>query len=234
MLGPMWGQFHSSVPNETITDALKPYGKVLSVKMDAYKGVYIGVRNVLIEITTPIPSSMCIAEHWCNAFYPAQTPTCFACRKTGHTQANCPEAQPIPIPVVEAAEAEDLPRQQDAPGVSNEVPQILGSSVKGTTSLPTLIVSAMYASATRTAPSTKIAPVVPKDPVSVPKQAMDEEHEIEVDLSDFDDSDASDEGDQSSKLALLTQLPTMMLLVVTSLWQLPLINLLLRTVISPR
>ena len=59
---------------------------------------------------------------------------------------------------------------------------------------------------------------------------MDEEHEIEVDLSDFDDSDASDEGDQSSKLALLMQLPTTMLLVVTSLRQLPLINLLL----SPR
>ena len=86
------------IPEQAIIDALTPYGKVLTVKMDTYQGVYIGVRNVLIEITTPIPSSIRVADHWCNAFYPGQTPTCFACRKMGHTRANCPEAHVPPAP----------------------------------------------------------------------------------------------------------------------------------------
>ena len=86
------------IPEQAIIDALTPYGKVLTVKMDTYQGVYIGVRNVLIEITTPIPSSIRVVDHWCNAFYPGQTPTCFACRKMGHTRANCPEAHVPPAP----------------------------------------------------------------------------------------------------------------------------------------
>ena len=184
------------VPNEAITDSLTPYSKVLSIKMDAYKGVYIGVRNVLIEITTPIPSSIRIAEHWCNAFYPGQTPTCFACRQTGHTQANCLDIQPPRIPAVKTAASDDLPRQQDAPGASHEGSQILGSSVKGTPSLSTSTTPGTYASATKAVPPTQPTSVVPTDPVSVHVQAMDEEQEIEVDLSDTEDSDASDEGDE--------------------------------------
>ena len=46
------------LPQEAISAALQPYGKVLTVKMDTYKDVYVGVRNVLMEITTPIPSSL--------------------------------------------------------------------------------------------------------------------------------------------------------------------------------
>ena len=184
------------VPNEAITDALTPYSKVLSIKMDAYKGVYIGVKNVLIEITTPIPSSIRIAEHWCNAFYPGQTPTCFACRQTGHTRANCLDIQPPRIPAVKTAASDDLPRQQDAPGASHEGSQILGSSVKDTPSLSTSTTPGTYASATKAVPPTQPTSVVPTDPVSVHVQAMDEEQEIEVDLSDTEDSDASDEGDE--------------------------------------
>ena len=63
------------VPQEAISAALQPCGKVLNVKMYTYKGVYVGVRNVLMEVTTPIPSSLKIAEHWVNVFYPGQTPT---------------------------------------------------------------------------------------------------------------------------------------------------------------
>jgi hypothetical protein len=78
------------VPNEAIVEALRPYGKVLHIKMDSYQGVYVGVRNVLMEITVPIPSSIKVADHYCNIFYPGQIATCFACRQAGHTRANCP------------------------------------------------------------------------------------------------------------------------------------------------
>ena len=66
------------VPQEAISAALQPYGKVLNVKMDTYKGVYVGVRNALMEVTTPIPSSLKIAEHWVNVSYnrPAPLVTC--------------------------------------------------------------------------------------------------------------------------------------------------------------
>ena len=90
------------VPNEAITEALRPYGKVLQIKMDVYQGVYVGVRNVLMEIANPIPSTLNIAAHWCNVFYPGQTPTCFACKKAGHTRANCPGDVPPPVPAVDA------------------------------------------------------------------------------------------------------------------------------------
>ena len=90
------------VPPEAITEALRPYGKVLQIKIDVYQGVYIGVRNVLMEIANPIPSTLNIAAHWCNVFYPGQTPTCFACKKAGHTRANCPGDVPPPVPAVDA------------------------------------------------------------------------------------------------------------------------------------
>ena len=97
------------VPNEAILAALSPFGKVHNIKMDTYKGVYVGVRNVLMDISTPIPSSLKIAEHWCNLFYPGQTPTCFACRKVGHSRANCPEARDPLAPAIDAAAGVDPP-----------------------------------------------------------------------------------------------------------------------------
>ena len=51
------------VPNEALQTALSSFGKILNVKMASYQGVYVGVRNVLIEISTPIPSSLKITEH---------------------------------------------------------------------------------------------------------------------------------------------------------------------------
>ena len=77
--------------------------------MDTYKGVYVGVRNVLMEVTTPIPSSLKIAEHWVNVFYPGQTPTCFPCRQSGHTMANCRKAIAPVIPADDAAADETVP-----------------------------------------------------------------------------------------------------------------------------
>ena len=92
------------VPNDVIIEVLRPYGKIHTVKMDVYQGVYVGVRNVLMDISTPIPSSLRIADHWCNIFYPGQVATCFACHESGHTRANCPAALlNRPAPAVDAA-----------------------------------------------------------------------------------------------------------------------------------
>ena len=37
--------------------------------MYMYQGVYDGVRHVLMEIATPIPSTLRVAQHWCYVFY---------------------------------------------------------------------------------------------------------------------------------------------------------------------
>ena len=114
------------IPNHALTSALSPFGKILHVKMDIYQGVYVGVRNILMEITNPIPSSLQIAGHWCNIFYLGQTPTCFACRQLGHTRANCPRAD-LTVPAVDAVE-EETPTLH-SPARRNLADEVLGSVV---------------------------------------------------------------------------------------------------------
>ncbi|CAB3984649.1 zinc finger CCHC domain-containing 3-like [Paramuricea clavata] len=78
------------IPNETIADALNPYGKVIQIKMDSFHGVYVWVRQVLMELSKPIPSRLTIAAHSCNCFYVGQVQTCFSCHQTGHMTKDCP------------------------------------------------------------------------------------------------------------------------------------------------
>jgi hypothetical protein len=78
------------IPNEAIADALKPYGKVIQIKMDSFHGVYFGVRQVLVELSKPIPSRLTIAAYSCNCFYVGQVQTCFSCHQTGHMTKDCP------------------------------------------------------------------------------------------------------------------------------------------------
>lgn len=82
------------VPQESITEALKPFGTVISVKMDTYRNVYLGVRNVLVDIRSPIPSRLQVAGHWCNVFYSGQPKTCFYCNMSGHDIKQCPKKPP--------------------------------------------------------------------------------------------------------------------------------------------
>lgn len=73
-----------------VAEAFKPYGKVLSRNMDTYGKVYVGVRNVLVDIQSPIPSQMLIAGHRCNVFYPGQPKTCFSWQSLDHDIKHCP------------------------------------------------------------------------------------------------------------------------------------------------
>lgn len=92
------------VPSEAISEALQPYGKVIAVNMDTYRNVYLGVRNVLVDIHSPIPSRLRISDHFCHIFYQGQPKTCFACNKVGHDLRNCPQTAPrdAPVPHIEA------------------------------------------------------------------------------------------------------------------------------------
>ena len=130
------------IPDDVIVDALRPYGQVINVKMDSYKGVYVGVRNVLMEITTPIPSSIRIADHWCNVFYPGQVPTCFSCREAGHTRANCPRGL-VPPP---RTTTESVP-VSSAPSVD---PVVCSAPIAVSFASNPALVQTSYASALRT------------------------------------------------------------------------------------
>ena len=85
------------VSDEAVVDALSPFGRVMKVKMDAYKNIYVGTRNVQIEIRSAIPSRLMIAGHSCMVFHDGQQPTCFACNATGHTSRDCPDRPGPPV-----------------------------------------------------------------------------------------------------------------------------------------
>ena len=123
------------VPNDAIVEALRPFGNIHTVKMDVYQGVYVGVRNVLMDISTPIPSSLKIVDHWCNMFYPGQVATCFACHESGHTRANCLAAlHNRPATAVDAATVADpvlLPAARE-----DIVQEVVGSIVARVAAAP--------------------------------------------------------------------------------------------------
>ena len=136
------------VPVDTIIDALRSYGNVLHVKMDLYQGVYVGVCNILMELSNPIPSSIRVADHWCNVFYPGQVPTCFLCRETGHTRSNCPGSL-IPPPVGEPTDT-SAPSNLPVFAPPTTTVATTESSLVGPTVLPAIpTAKPSYASAVR-------------------------------------------------------------------------------------
>ena len=115
------------VPSEALQVALSPYGKILTIKMESYQGVYVGVRNVLMEIITPIPSNIRIADHWCNIFYPGQVPTCFKCRQSGHTRAKCPQVDRLDEADVSTVDAAVEAAPPPSPARRTAVEELVGS-----------------------------------------------------------------------------------------------------------
>ena len=81
------------IPDAEVAYALSQYGEVVKVKSETHMAVNSGVRSVLMDITTPIPSQMRIRGHMCLIFYRGQTRTCFKCGKSGHQKSDCPTAK---------------------------------------------------------------------------------------------------------------------------------------------
>lgn len=175
------------VPNEAIQAALSPYGKVLNIKMDSYQGVYVGVRNVLMEISTPIPSNVRIADHWCNVFYQGQVPTCFKCRRSGHTRAKCPQvAEVVVVPAVDAAAAAApvllSPARQDV--VAELVDSVLNRVLSGQATFAEVVASGVV-SGTSDAPVSEIENVLCGDQPG--PNLVDGAGSVEVDSQDVTD-----------------------------------------------
>lgn len=102
------------IPWEAISEALRPFRNVISVKMDTFHNVYIGTRNVLMEISHPIPSRVKIADHWCDVFYSGQQKTCVTCHKTGHSSKDCPDKRVL------AKETGPVAVDHQTPSVNND------------------------------------------------------------------------------------------------------------------
>ena len=51
------------VPDEALRTALEPFGHIKLIKHEQYSNVYTGVRNILMDITSPIPARLRIAGH---------------------------------------------------------------------------------------------------------------------------------------------------------------------------
>lgn len=84
------------IPDEEVKRVLSEYGTINRIKMDVFLGCYVGTRNVLMDIRTPIPSRLRIAGHTCGIFYEGQRPTCFTCNGFGHSSRECPRKKNAP------------------------------------------------------------------------------------------------------------------------------------------
>lgn len=77
------------IPDEDLRKALAPYGPIKRTKIEAYLGVYIGTRSVLMDVEQHIPSQLHIRGHLCHIFYRDQPRTCFRCGAPGHLSSAC-------------------------------------------------------------------------------------------------------------------------------------------------
>lgn len=80
--------------NEVITNSLKQYGQVLSIKDDLWdlgmaKGVKNGTRTVRMVIRKPIPSYLMVMNELTFISYPNQEHTCKSCHHPIHPNKKC-------------------------------------------------------------------------------------------------------------------------------------------------
>ena len=78
------------VPEDAVRAALAPYGDIRLFKLEKYSNIYTGVRHVLMEIRTEIPTRIRVAGHHCVVHYKGQKRPCFSCGLVGHYTDKCP------------------------------------------------------------------------------------------------------------------------------------------------
>lgn len=88
-LPPQWN-------NDIVTNILKPYGQVLSIKDEVWdlgmvKGVKNGTRTARMVIQKPIPSYLRVMNELAFISYPNQQHTCKSCHQPIHPSKKCSE-----------------------------------------------------------------------------------------------------------------------------------------------
>ena len=83
------------VHNETIHEALTPFGKVLNIHEEKWARTYQypvpnGERQVSLHLTRHLPSHIIIAGNRVLISYEGQSATCYGCRAIGHLHQVCP------------------------------------------------------------------------------------------------------------------------------------------------
>lgn len=84
------------IPDDEVRYALSQYGVVSRCKTETHMGMNVGVRSVLMQVITPIPSQLKIRGHSCLVFYKGQRRTCFKCGNSGHQKSECPVGTQMP------------------------------------------------------------------------------------------------------------------------------------------
>lgn len=101
------------VPDDAICAVLSAYGTIKLIKSETYATMYTGIRNVLMEIRTKIPSRLRIANHWRSLYYKGQVQKCFICGQEGHFSRRCPGKSSTQMDVSVAPEGDAT---VDSPG----------------------------------------------------------------------------------------------------------------------
>ena len=86
------------IPDNTLRDALEPYGKVLEVQTESWSKAYRyavpnGIRQIKLVMAKHAPSHLTVAGYRVLISYDGQPVTCYGCGKTEHIFQDCPTRQ---------------------------------------------------------------------------------------------------------------------------------------------
>ena len=109
-LGTKWiriANLPPEVPDDILKDALKQYGKIISIHTETWSTTYRykvsnGIRNVNIVMSRHIPPTLTVAGNKVLLSYDGQPFTCYNCGEEGHVASTCPRRS---RPVVERRRA---------------------------------------------------------------------------------------------------------------------------------
>ena len=84
------------LPNAKITEAMREYGEVLTIRDEVWRnfftGVANGVRVLKMKLSKPVPSYVTVCELITLTTYTGQTSTCRRCGEKRHVSKSCVEA----------------------------------------------------------------------------------------------------------------------------------------------